>query len=332
MIKTDASTASAVVTVSNSNFFGNQQIAVNWCTTMVFKDVWVGGCGTVNCSANMPLFENWSGLYLERMTGAGSHGVDTRWIDNNGHEAQLSARDSRFGGEGGGMLIVLNRASFLCVPNSCSGHCAPTGPPCNCSVGEAGGCSMPPGKGALPASTHLSNMPQGSSILIDNCAIDSYATMNGGPCEYTATYCTCTGCRHTHDISHCRRCRSGPGCSNWNTSIFLEQIPQVLIVRDSLGLAYTPAFSGFPYKLPLTLVRVDPKIDLDGAQLDYAARYPNTLKFNLGQANDWAPEGYLELPEQLQPYATSMVYGDGAPTAGSRPPNTRCDNIQIQLQ
>ena len=96
---------------------------------------------------------------------------------------------------------------------------------------------MPPGEGLLPVNTHLTNMPQGSSILIDNCAIDSYSTMNGNS-------------------------------NSWNTSIFLEQLPQVMIVRQSLGLGYTPAFSGFPYKLPLSLVRVSPLIDLDGPQLD----------------------------------------------------------------
>ena len=283
VIKTDPEMASAVVTVSNSQFYQNQQIAVNWCTTMVFKDVWVGGCGTVNCSAGLPLFDNWSGLFIERMTGAGDHGIGTRWIDQNGHEAQLSVRDSRFGGEGGGMLIVLNRASFLCSPNDC--HCTAIGH-CNCSVGRAGGCDMPPGRGPLPENTHLTNMPQGSSILIDNCQIDSYAAV-----------------------------------PEWNASIYLEQIPQVLIVRESLGNVYTNdpmtyVNGSLVDRLNLSMVRVSPLLDLDGAQLDYAARFPNTLKYHIGADNDYDPSPFNDLPQQLQPYSTSTVYGDAAPTVG----------------
>ena len=47
-----------------------------------------------------------------------------------------------------------------------------------------------------------------------------------------------------------------------------------------------------------------------------AAKYPNTLKYLIGPANDWAPKGFNDLPTQLQPYLTSDVFGDHAPTSG----------------
>ena len=248
VVRTDPHFASAQVTISRSEFIANQQIALNWCTWMTFVDIWVEGCGPVDCSADTALFENRNGLFLERMVGvpeAKKPSARQRWIDNIGHEATLSARDTRFGGEGGGMLVLLNRASFLCVPNGT-------------------GCDNPPGSGPLPKGTRYNEVPEGSSIIFDNCQIDSFQT-------------------------------TGPGQpSIGNASIVLEQLPQVLIVRQSLGLAFAPAF----YSPALSLVAVSPSLDLDGPQLGLAARTPRTLRYSLGPTNDWAPPSYMELPEQ----------------------------------
>ena len=194
-------------------------------------------------------------------------GNRTRWIDNVGSEASISARDSRFGGEGGGMLVVLNRASFLCVPAPAPPH----------------SCMPPPKRGPLPAGTHFTNVPQGSSILLDNCQIDSYETV-------------------------------GPGALAWNASIYLEEIPQVLVVTQSLGLAYSPSYGPPPR---LSLVKVSPLLDMDGPQLDLAARVPATLRYSIPESNDYAPQRFDELPVQLQPYVTGRrVFRDGPPAAG----------------
>lgn len=91
------------------------------------------------------------------------------------------------------------------------------------------------------------------------------------------------------------------------------EIPQVLIVRNNLGLGYSPAY-GPP--TGLSLVKVDADIDLDGPQLDLAARIPDTLRYSIA-LNDWTPDGFQDLPVQLQPYVRgSQVYADDAPTRG----------------
>jgi hypothetical protein len=88
----------------------------------------------------------------------------------------------------------------------------------------------------------------------------------------------------------------------------------VLIVRQSLGLAYSPAYGPPPY---LSLVKANPLLDLDGPQLDFAARFPNTLRYSI-DLNDWAPDDFDDLPVQLQPYVTrgQPVFGTGPPSAG----------------
>ena len=55
------------------------------------------------------------------------------------------------------MLVILNKASFICVPAEASPFL----------------CELPPKRGPLPAGARLTNVPQGSSILLDNCQIDS---------------------------------------------------------------------------------------------------------------------------------------------------------------
>jgi hypothetical protein len=147
------------------------------------------------------------GLFLERMVGVpeSRDGNRSRWIDNIGSEASISARESRFGGEGGGMLVVLNKASFLCTRAAAPPHL----------------CTLPPKRGRLPPNTGFINVPQGASILLDNCQIDSYHAMSNG----------------------------------WNSSIYLEEIPQVLIVRQSLGLAYSTQAWNPGAPPPMSLVK-----------------------------------------------------------------------------
>jgi hypothetical protein len=66
----------------------------------------------------------------------------------------------------------------------------------------------------------------------------------------------------------------------------------------------------------LSLVKVSANLDLDGPQLDLAARFPNTLRYSIA-LNDWAPDGFEDLPVQLQPYVRGgEVFGDDAPTHG----------------
>ena len=89
------------------------------------------------------MFENYVGLNIERMVGvpipggagqAGLPGYDLRWVDNY---CYFKAVDSRFGGEGGGITVVFNKASFLSpVP--------------------------PVGAKTLPNGTAFSRLPQGS--------------------------------------------------------------------------------------------------------------------------------------------------------------------------
>ena len=60
-----------------------------------------------------------------------------------------------------------------------------------------------------------------------------------------------------------------------------------------------------------------PELDLNGPQLDLAARAPNTLRFSIDRANDWTPPGFDSLPVQLQPYVVDApVFGLGAPVVG----------------
>ena len=112
-------TASTQFTVRSSQFYSNEQVAVNWVDQMVVEDVWVERAGP-NGSYGKALFENHDRLYLSRMLGVPQPiaGNDQRWIDNYNHGVlggTIVARDSRFGGEGGGFTVVVNYASFLCA-------------------------------------------------------------------------------------------------------------------------------------------------------------------------------------------------------------------------
>lgn len=74
-----------------------------------------------------------------------------------------------------------------------------------------------------------------------------------------------------------------------------------------------------------SMIKVDPAIDLDGPQLDYAARHPHMLRYEIGAANNWGPKGHFwQLPVQLWPYLVSPVYNyvPGSDTPAGAPPQT----------
>ena len=235
---------------------------------MAFLDSWVEvGCprtsdpGASACVRGRAVFENHVGLTIERMIGVpipgvdqeGMPGYDLRWIDNY---CYLRCVDARFGGEGGGITIVVNKASFL-VP-------------------------VPPvGAKTLPEGTKLSRVPQASTIIFERCEIDSYGSARGVQPER-------------------RSC------------IWLEQIPSVLIVRDSAGFAYAPSF-GPPANF--SLVKMDPSL-IDGPQLAFAAQHERILTFDINEANNWYPLTFADLPEPMRPWVVPKVYGDRPPTSG----------------
>ena len=100
--------------------------------TMVVRDIWISGSG-FNGSYGKALIENHDKLTLLRLVGVPTPvaGHDSRWIDNGPGTGQpeglLVVRDCRFGGEAGGMTIIVNRMSYLCMhqPANCSA-CRPT--------------------------------------------------------------------------------------------------------------------------------------------------------------------------------------------------------------
>lgn len=236
---------------------------------MSFLDSWVeAGCPTAGdaggpaCVRGRAVFENYVALTIERMIGVpipggasqeGMPGYDLRWIDNYSY---LRCVDARFGGEGGGITIVVNRASFL--------EPAP-----------------PVAAKALPAETKLSRCPQCSTIILERCEVDSYGS--------------------ARDVQPERR-----------SCIWLEQIPSVLIVRDSSGFAYAPSY-GPPANF--SLVKMDPRL-IDGPQLAFAAQYERILTFEINENNNWYPSTFADLPEPMRPWVVPKVYGDGPPKTG----------------
>lgn len=152
--------ASTQFTVRDSVFNNNEQVLVNWCDGFSFLDNWVEGCYMPTCTKGKALFENHDSLTIERMVGVPRpiKGYDQRWIDN--FNGMVIARNSRFGGEGGGFTVVLNKASFLRVPGHLSHY-------------DGAGSGMPPGHGPLPPGTNWDADPQSSTIILDACQIDS---------------------------------------------------------------------------------------------------------------------------------------------------------------
>eukprot|EP01051_Picozoa_sp_SAG22_P017856 SAG22_NODE_2854_length_2155_cov_2.038911_2_plen_213_part_00 len=161
---------STQVTVRDSKFFNNEQVTIFYGDTLTIEDVWVEGCG-YNRSAFVALFENHGKLILNRMLGVPyTHkGLGQRWIDNWGY---LTARNCRFGGEGGGMTVVHNYASFLCYPcNPYEGVdvCPPYVP-------DNGTCwEVPPARGPFPNTTSANG---GAAIRIEDSDIFSNAMWN----------------------------------------------------------------------------------------------------------------------------------------------------------
>ena len=111
------------------------------------------------CSKGKALFENHDTLFIERMVGVPHPiaGYDQRWIDN--FAGLVVARNARFGGEGGGFTVVVNKASFL------------TTDPSGMHWSERN--ASPPGRGPLPPGTTWEGDPQHAAIILDSCQIDS---------------------------------------------------------------------------------------------------------------------------------------------------------------
>jgi hypothetical protein len=140
----------------------------------------------------------------------------------------------------------------------------------------------PPGHGPLPNGTGWWPDPQAAMAIFEDCQFDSF------------------------------------GSKVRQASIWLRQLPALLVVRRSMGLAYDPRWGPSANQ---TFLQVDPRLDLDGPQLSLAA---GRMRIEIGGANDWMPAGhYSTLPQQLWPYATSPQRGydgdqplTGPPTKG----------------
>jgi hypothetical protein len=191
---------STQVTVRDSKFFNNEQVTIFFGDTMTIEDVWVEGSGH-NQSAFKALFENHAKLILNRMLGVPytKKGLGQRWIDNWGY---LTARNCRFGGEGGGMTIVHNKASFICYPcNPYEGvEVCPAMKPDN------GTCwAVPPNVGPFPATSSANG---GVTIRIEDSDIFTNAMWNS-----------------SNDV---------------NAAFYFEQIPEVFILKGSVGFQECP--------------------------------------------------------------------------------------------
>jgi hypothetical protein len=112
-------------------------------------------------------------------------------------------------------------------------------------------------------------------------------------------------------------------CGNHDryANIYLEALPAQIILRNSRGFDFAPR-----YENPaMQVIRVDPRLDLDGPQLEYAATRPGLLRYDIGSSNVFIPDGGGHhqghgvidpgLPQQLWPYM-SRVEADGPPTTG----------------
>jgi hypothetical protein len=177
-------------------------------------------------------------------------GYDQRWIDNA--DGMVIARDSRFGGEGGGFTVVNNMASFLRVPGR-----VPGGP------GGSGHNRPPPPRGPLPPGTDWVLNPQNAAVIISGCQVDSL------------------------------------GNKERAANVYLEQLPAILVVERSQGFGYAPKWLSANF----SFLKVDPRLDLDGPQLDFAGRHPHMLRIDIDSTNTWGPAGYFwSLPQQLWPY------------------------------
>eukprot|EP01043_Picozoa_sp_COSAG02_P016495 COSAG02_NODE_728_length_17995_cov_52.042244_1_plen_565_part_00 len=274
---------STQINIHDSQFFLNEQVAVN-NAVMTFADVWISYCGPTN-SSNKAIVENHGKLHMVRVLGV-PHvipGMKQRWIDNH---AFVTLVDSRFGGEFGGMTIVINYASFVCTPYSnYQGHADG----CESRGSMWNGSHWPPNKGPYPVS---STPMTGGIIRIIRCDLfseGSSANFNGVP---------------------------GLNGGGFDAMIVLQELPGRLVIRDSLGFLEYPAVPmenvGSTYKL----VRVNPALDLD-AQLAIAAKYPGMVAIDIDQTNQWLTDEFIGLPPELLPFSLQPVRSESAPTAGS---------------
>ena len=100
-------------------------------------------------------------------------------------------------------------------------------------------------------------------------------------------------------------------------NIYLEALPAQIIIQNSRGFDLAPH-----YENPaMQLIRVNPKLDLDGPQLDVAAYRPGLLRYEIGTENVFIPDGGSGVtdrgfPQQLWPYVANRVEAEGPPTAG----------------
>ena len=114
---------STQLTISDSQFFNNEQVLVWGGDTATLNDLWVEGSG-YNASYDKAIFENHAKMILNRMLGVPAKGTGTqRWIDNHG---ETNAHNCRFGGESGGWAVAVNYISFACYP--CDPYTAGCGP------------------------------------------------------------------------------------------------------------------------------------------------------------------------------------------------------------
>eukprot|EP01048_Picozoa_sp_COSAG05_P005281 COSAG05_NODE_309_length_11646_cov_7.176929_8_plen_379_part_00 len=152
---------STTMFVTRSKFFDNEQVAVWHADELTVSDAWVEGAGFGDQSAGKALFVNYNVLRLVRVEGVPScrKGLNQRWVDNWGYS--FDAQDSRFGGECGGMTVVYNWASALCVP------CTTSDPRNGACVDEC--CDKclrsPPRAGPMPNGTHVAGCEHRSPFL-----------------------------------------------------------------------------------------------------------------------------------------------------------------------
>ena len=129
--------------------------------------------------------------------------------------------------------------------------------------GGSGHNRPPPPRGPLPPGTDWVLNPQNAAVIISGCQVDSL------------------------------------GNKERAANVYLEQLPAILVVERSQGFGYAPKWLSANF----SFLKVDPRLDLDGPQLDFAGRHPHMLRIDIDSTNTWGPTGYFwSLPQQLWPY------------------------------
>eukprot|EP01048_Picozoa_sp_COSAG05_P002173 COSAG05_NODE_83_length_20755_cov_5.928011_4_plen_282_part_00 len=173
------------------------------------------------------------------------------------------------------------QGGFTVVVNKASFLCAPANRSHWMEHGSHGYKNCMPPPAAGPLPPNTEASTR-AEIIIDSCELDSY------------------------------------GNKERNATIFLEAIPARIVIRNSRGFNYEAKFLGpnIPH-----VIRVDPHIDLNGPQLDVAAKHPGLLRYEIDRDNVFIPDGgdgFTDpgLPQQLWPYQANRVEASGPPTAG----------------